>query len=75
MTIVVRAAQAARVHRELHPSLFLMAVMIPTVSIFMIAHTIEVIVWALAYWIVGAAPPGANLVEFRVRQLHNARVR
>jgi Ion channel len=64
MTIVVRAAQAASVHRESHPSLFLMAVMIPTVSIFMITHTIEVMVWALAYWIVEAAPPGANLVYF-----------
>jgi hypothetical protein len=38
--------------------------MIPTVSIFMITHTIEVIVWALAYWIVEAALPGANLVYF-----------
>jgi hypothetical protein len=38
MTIVVRAAQAASVHRESHPSLFLMAVMIPTVSIFMITQ-------------------------------------
>ena len=51
-------------HRESHPSLFLMAVMIPTVSILMVTHTIEVIVWALAYRIVGAAPPGANLVDF-----------
>ena len=41
-----------------------MAVMIPTVSIFMITHTIEVMVWALAYWIVEAAPPKANLVYF-----------
>ena len=64
MTIVVRAAQAVSVHRESHPSLFLIVVMIPTVSIFMITHTIEVIVWALAYWIVEAAPPGANLVYF-----------
>ncbi|MFZ1211674.1 MAG: ion channel, partial [Pseudolabrys sp.] len=64
MTTVVRVAQAARVHRESHPSLFLIAVMIPTVSILMITHTIEVIVWALAYWIVEAAPPGSNLVDF-----------
>ena len=41
-----------------------MVVMIPTVSILMITHTVEVIVWALAYWIVGAAPPGSNLVDF-----------
>jgi hypothetical protein len=30
----------------------------PTLSVFMITHTIEVIVWALAYWIVEATPPG-----------------
>ena len=59
---------ACRTSREYikksHPSLFLIAVMIPTVSILMITHTIEVIVWALSYWIVGAAPPGSNLVDF-----------
>jgi hypothetical protein len=64
MTIVVRVAQAARVKRKSRPSLFLIAAMIPTVSILMITHTIEVFVWALAYWIVEAAPPGANLVYF-----------
>jgi hypothetical protein len=65
MTIVVRVAQlAASVNKGSHPSLFLMAVMIPTVSVFMVAHTIEVIVWALAYWILEAAQPGANLVYF-----------
>jgi hypothetical protein len=30
----------------------------------MVTHTIEVIVWALAYWIVDAAPPGADLFYF-----------
>ena len=64
MTIVVRVAQATGTKKVSHPSLFLMAVMIPTVSVFMLAHTIEVFVWALAYWIVEAAPPGTNLVYF-----------
>jgi hypothetical protein len=64
MTIVVHVAQATSVKKVSHPSLFLIAVMIPTVSVFMVAHTIEVFVWALAYWTVGAAPPGANLVYF-----------
>ena len=41
-----------------------MVVMIPIVSILMVTLTIEVIVWALAYWIVEAAPPGSNLVDF-----------
>jgi len=64
MTIVVRVARTAGIKKVSHPSLFLMAVMIPTVSVFMLAHTIEVFVWALAYWIVEAAPPGTNLVYF-----------
>ena len=64
MTIVVRVARTAGIKKVSHPSLFLMAVMIPTVSVFMLAHTIEVFVWALAYWIVDAAPPGTNLVYF-----------
>jgi len=64
MTIVVRVAQAGRARKVLHPSLFLIAVMIPTVSVLMITHTVEVFVWAMAYWIVEAATPGANLVYF-----------
>ena len=64
MTIVVRVAQAASANQKTHPSLLLIAVMIPVVSVLMITHTIEVFVWALAYWVVDAAPPGANLVYF-----------
>jgi Ion channel len=64
MPIVVRVAQATSAKKVSRPSLFLIAVMIPIVSVFMITHTIEVFVWALAYWIVGAAPPGANLIYF-----------
>src|SRR5262249_4224614 len=64
MTIVVRVEKAASADEKSHPSLFLIGVMIQTVSVLMITHTIEVIVWALAYWVVGAAPPGASLVYF-----------
>ena len=38
--------------------------MIPTISVLMAAHVIEVFVWALAYWIFDAAPAGADLVYF-----------
>jgi hypothetical protein len=38
--------------------------MVGTVSVFMAAHVVEVVVWALAYWIVGAAPAGTNFVYF-----------
>ena len=64
MMIVVRVAQAKGAQTASYPSLILMAVMIPIVSILMIAHGLEVMVWSLAYLVVGAAPPGADLVYF-----------
>ena len=64
MTTVVHVAQAAGARNVLRPSLFLIAVMIPTVSVLMITHVVEVLVWALVYWIVDAAPPESNLVYF-----------
>ena len=38
--------------------------MIATVSVLMVAHASEVIVWSLAYGIVNAAPDSADLVYF-----------
>jgi hypothetical protein len=56
-----------------YPWLLLIFVMIAVVSILMLAHTSEVIVWSLAYATV-AAPVGADLVYFgvfRIRELHD----
>jgi hypothetical protein len=64
MTIVIGIARARGAKTRSHSSLLLLAVMIPTVSVLMVTHTIEVIVWALAYLIVGAAPVGTDLVYF-----------
>src|SRR5215472_15032967 len=64
MTMVVQVARAMGRKRQPHSSLVLIAVMIPTISVLMAAHTIEVFVWALAYFIFGAAPEGADLVYF-----------
>ena len=64
MTTVVRLARVAGAKKISHPSLFLIAVMIPTVSVLMITHAIEVIVWSLLYWTVDAVPAGANLLYF-----------
>jgi len=64
MTIVVRVARTTGMKKISHPSLFLIAVMIPTVSVLMVTHVLEVIVWSLTYSIVGAAPTDANLVYF-----------
>ena len=47
-----------------HPSLFLISVMIPTVSVLMVTHALEVIVWSFAYSMVDVAPADANLVYF-----------
>jgi len=64
MTVVVQVAQAASAKNRSHSSLILIAVMIPTVLVLMVTHALEVIVWALAYSIVDAAPAGASLVYF-----------
>ncbi len=42
----------------------MITVMIATVSFLMAAHLAEVLVWALAYAIIGAAPPGSALIYF-----------
>jgi hypothetical protein len=64
MTTVVHVARVAGAKKIEHPSLFLIAVMIPTVSVLMMAHAAEVLVWSVAYWIVDAAPPGAGRAYF-----------
>ena len=64
MTMVVRVAQATNAGDNSHASLRLIAVMIPTVSVLMVTHALEVIVWSLAYSRVDAAPADANLVYF-----------
>jgi hypothetical protein len=64
MTIVVLIAQRAGVNRKAGSSAHLMAVMIPTVLVLMTTHVLEVIVWAVAYFIVGAAPDGVDRVDF-----------
>jgi len=64
MTVVVQVAQRASLQTKSHPSLLLVAVMIPTVTVLMATHTLEVMVWSLAYLIVGAAPEGTDRVYF-----------
>jgi len=64
MTLVVRVAQRAGDREHPHPALHLIAVMIPTVAVLMITHTLEVVVWSMAYSLVDAAPASANLLYF-----------
>ena len=64
MTILVRVAQWAGARSESHSTILLIGVMIPTVSVLMITHALEVFVWAVAYSIVDVAPADADLVYF-----------
>jgi hypothetical protein len=64
MTAVVRASQATAEKTVSLPNLLLIAVMVATVSVLMAAHVGEVVVWSLAYGLVGAAPADTNLLYF-----------
>ncbi len=64
MVTVIRVARDAGERATSHQSLRLIVVMIVTVSVLMAAHVSEVLVWSLAYMIVGVAPPGADIVYF-----------
>ncbi|MET0529534.1 MAG: potassium channel family protein [Microvirga sp.] len=64
MTAVIWAARSAGAIKTSRQALRLTAVMIAIVSFLMAAHFVEVLVWALAYAIVDAAPKGADLVYF-----------
>jgi ion channel len=64
MTVVVRVAQLVSAKAAAWPSLVLIATMVATVSVLMIAHLLEVFVWAWAYAIVGAAPAEADVLYF-----------
>ena len=64
MTSVVSVAEAAERRTASLRFLGLAAVMSATVLVLMAAHTLEVLVWALAYAIFGVAEPGTDLVYF-----------
>jgi hypothetical protein len=57
-------ARTAGLKHTTWPRSHLMAVMVTTAVILMVAHTVEVLVWALAYAVVGAAPAGSDLLYF-----------
>src|SRR5882757_11441431 len=57
-------ARTAGLRHTARPRLHLMAVMVATAAVLMVAHMLEVFVWASAYGIVGAAPAGSDLFYF-----------
>jgi hypothetical protein len=60
----VGIARFAGLRHTERPRLHLMLVMVGTATALMVAHTLEVFVWALAYAVVGAAPAGSDLLYF-----------
>jgi Ion channel len=64
MVTVIRVARVASERATSRQSLRLIAVMIATVSVLMVAHLAEVLVWSFAYMIVRVAPPRTDLIYF-----------
>jgi hypothetical protein len=64
MTLVVGVTQRTAARGASRRWLHLIAVMIAAVSVLMVAHACEVLVWSLAYALVDAAPAGTDLVYF-----------
>lgn len=64
MAIVISVSRTVSEMTTSRPSLRLIAVMIATVSVLMVAHFAEVLVWASAYAMVGVAPAGTDLIYF-----------
>lgn len=60
----IGVARAGARRRSAYPQLHLMSVMVATVLVLMLAHTIEIVVWSLCYALVGAAPEGSDLLYF-----------
>jgi hypothetical protein len=62
--VAIGIARRAGLQRTSQPRLHLMTVMVVTALVLMVAHTAEIIVWSLAYAVVGAAPAGSDLLDF-----------
>ena len=64
MVVVIRVARRADELATAYQTLRLIAVMIATVTVLMIAHLAEVLVWSLIYAAIDVAPEGADLTYF-----------
>jgi Ion channel len=64
MALVIRASRLASSKTKLGPTVLLISTMIAAVLVLMAAHTVEVIVWAFAYFVTNAAPVGTDRVYF-----------
>lgn len=64
MVLVIKAARIADELVTTYQTLRLTAVMIAAVTVLMIAHLTEVLVWSLIYAVFDVAPEGADIVYF-----------
>lgn len=64
MVAVIRVARRADELATAYQTFRLIAIMIAAVTVLMIAHLAEVLVWSLVYAAVDVAPKGADLVYF-----------
>jgi hypothetical protein len=64
MAVVVSTARRALTWKHRHHQSWLAAIMVATVGILLAAHVAEVIVWSIAYGLLGAAPPEADSLYF-----------
>lgn len=64
MTAVVGASRTTAARAATRPNLLLVAVMVATASVLMVAHTCEIIVWAIAYGLVDAVPNSTDHLYF-----------
>lgn len=64
MVLVIKAARIADELATTYQTLRLTAVMIAAVTVLMIAHLTEVLVWSLIYAVFDVAPEGADIVYF-----------
>ena len=64
MVAVIRVTRMVDGLATSRPTLRLIVVMAATVTVLMIAHLAEVLVWSLIYVIISAAPAGTDLIYF-----------
>ena len=64
MAVVIRVTRVVDELATTHQTFRLIAVMIATVTVLMIAHLAEVLVWSLIYAAISAAPEGSDLIYF-----------
>ncbi|OAF11855.1 metal transporter [Bradyrhizobium centrolobii] len=62
--VAVWIARSAGLRKTARPRLHLMGVMVATAAVLNVAHTLEIVIWALSYHIVQATAPESDLLYF-----------